>query len=153
MAGLSSNNLIDVSFAGSVVTVAGITINNFMDDANPVEFPDVEVSGVGVNCNGIMIRHAKPNVVIMSVTVIPGSQEDHKLYDLWMSYRVQNGINNAGVWEKSLTGSVSTKGNRSSNYSFSGGTMVSGPGGPSANGEGKMTGRTYTFAFAVVTKG
>ena len=137
----------DVSFAGSTVTVAGITITDFMDDANPVEFQDVEVSSVGVNCNGSMIRNAKPNVIMMSVTVIPGSTSDERLYALWKSYRVQGSFN--GIWEQSLTASVTTGSGRISR-SFSNGTMVSGPGGPSSNGEGKMTGRTYTFAFVSV---
>lgn len=147
---VSSNRLIDVSFAGSVVRVAGIMINNFMDDANPVEFPDVEVTSVGMNCNGVMIRYAKPSAVMMSVTVIPGSKEDAELYKLWKVYRVQDGKNNATQWEKPLTATIQTKGNRAAKYVFGGGTMVSGPGGPSSNGEGKMQGRTYTFAFAVV---
>ena len=147
---LSSNTLLDVSFAGSKITVGGVTIEDFMDDANPVEFQDTEVSGVGVNCNGVMVRYARPNTIMMSVTVIPGSNSDMALYGLWRKYRVQNGVNNAGQWETSLTGSIVTKGARGRTYTFSGGTMVSGPGGPSANGEGKMQGRTYSFAFAVV---
>ena len=73
----------DVSFAGSTVTVAGISVTDFMDDANPVEFQDVEVSSVGVNCNDSMIRNAKPNVIMMSVTVIPGSNSDSQLYNLY----------------------------------------------------------------------
>lgn len=134
----------DVSFAGSSVTVAGITVTDFMDDANPVEFQDVEVSSVGVNCNGSMIRNAKPNVIMMSLTVIPGSESDNKLYNLWKKYRVQGNFNTQ--WEEGLSASVSIGSGRGSR-SFSNGTMVSGPGGPSSNGEGKMTGRTYTFAF------
>lgn len=134
----------DVSFAGSTVTVGGVAISDFMDDANPVEFQDVEVSSVGVNCNGSMVRNAKPNVIMMSVTVIPGSPSDDALYGLWKRFRVQGNYN--ATWEQGLTASVnigSGKGSRN----FASGTMVSGPGGPSSNGEGKMTGRTYTFAF------
>lgn len=153
MAVLTSADLCDVSFAGSSVTVAGILIKNFMDDANPVEFQDVEVSSVGVNCNGIMVRNAKPNLVMMSVTVIPGSTDDKALYDLWKRYRVQDGINNsAGQWSKPLSAHINlANGNvAKSVYSFAGGTMVSGPGGPVASAEGKMQGRTYSFAFAKV---
>lgn len=153
MALISSAALHDVSFAGSKVTIAGIDINNFMDDANPVEFQDVEVSSVGVNCNGVMIRNAKPSIVTMSVTVIPGTIEDKQLYDLWAKYRVQDGQNRANAqWSKALTGNI-TIGNgtmKKTSYRFSGGTMVSGPGGPVSNAEGKMQGRTYTFAFARV---
>ena len=141
----------DVSFAGSTITIAGITIQNFMDDANPIELQDVEVSSVGVNLNGCIIRNAKPNIIMMSVTVIPGSEEDSRLYDLWRKYRVQNGVNNAStVWSQSLTASIACANGllKKSNYRFGGGTMVSGPPGPSASAEGKMQGRTYTFAFA-----
>ena len=137
----------DVSFAGSVVKVGNVTVTDFMDDANPVEFQDVEVSTVGVNCNGSMIRNAKPNVVMMSVTVIPGSQSDTDLYALWTKYRVQGTWNSQ--WEDPLTASVTIGSGRGSR-AFSNGTMVSGPGGPSSNGEGKMSGRTYTFAFVTV---
>ena len=137
----------DVSFAGSSITIAGTTITDFMDDANPVEFQDVEVSSVGVNCNGSMIRNAKPNVVMMSVTVIPGSPSDNHLYELWKTYRVQGSYSDA--WKTPLTASVNIQ-NGGLSRSYSNGTMVSGPGGPSSNGEGKMTGRTYTFAFVTV---
>ena len=139
--------ILDVSFAGSTVKIGDITITNFMDDANPVEFQDVEVSTVGVNCNGSMIRNAKPNTVMMSVTVIPGSDEDRLLYDLWKEFRVQGGWNRK--WEEGLTASVTTGSGRIAR-AFSNGTMVSGPGGPSSNGEGKLQGRTYTFAFVSV---
>lgn len=138
----------DVSFAGSSVTISGpigsTTITDFMDDANPVEFQDVEVSSVGVNCNGSMIRNARPNVIMMSVTVIPGSQSDDALYNMWKLYRVQGNYNSQ--WESPCSATV-TIGNGKGSRSYSNGTMVSGPGGPSSNGEGKMTGRTYTFAF------
>lgn len=137
----------DVSFAGSSVTVAGITITDFMDDSNPVEFQDVDVSSVGVNCNGSMVRNAKPNVVMMSVTVIPGSDSDNQLFNLWKRYRVQGSWQPA--WEEGLTASVTIGSGRGSR-SYSNGTMVTGPGGPSSNGEGKMSGRTYTFAFVTV---
>ena len=123
-----------------------------MDDANPVEFPDTEVSTVGVNCNGNMIRNAKPNVVMMSVTVIPCTDDDKFLYDLWRQYRVQDGVNNAARWEKPISARINVQGlnKKKSSWSFRDGTMVSGPGGPSSNGEGKMQGRTYTFAFVSV---
>ena len=134
----------DVSFAGSTVVVGGVTVRDFMDDANPVEFQDVEVSTVGVNCNGSMIRNAKPNVIMMSITVIPGSPSDNGLYALWKKYRVQG--NYTAQWEQPLTATVSIGAGHGSRH-YSNGTMVSGPGGPSSNGEGKMTGRTYSFAF------
>ena len=152
----------DVSFAGATVTLSGglignVEIKDFMDDANPIEFQDVEVTTVGVNCNGAIIRNAKPNVVMASVTVIPYSKSDRDLYSAWSKYRVQGEFNDQWEDELTLTVDLGTRGSGGSavgtgknTYTLECGTMVSGPGGPSATGEGKMQGRTYTFAFAKV---
>ena len=143
----------DVSFAGTTITISGaagtVEVRDFMDDANPVEFQDCEVSAVGVNCNGNMIRYAKPSAIMMSVTVIPGSDSDKGLYNMWRAYRIQSSFQS--VWEEPISASISY-GNRGSGMSrrlttMKNGTMVSGPAGISSNGEGKMQGRTYTFAF------
>ena len=142
--------LSDISFAGSTVTVAGITIKDFMDDANPVEFQDVELSGVGINLNGNMIRYAKPTPIMMSVTVIPNSDSDKALFSLWKKYRIAEKWQSQ--WGESLSASVdcANGGGFSGSVKLSNGTMVSGPAGISATAEGKMQGRTYTFAFATV---
>ena len=152
----------DVSFAGSTVALSGgpfgnIDIKDFMDDANPIEFQDVEVSTVGVNLNGAMIRNAKPNVIMASITVIPFTQTDAQLYAGWQKYRVQGKWD--ATWEQPLTLTI-TIGNNSTGggggqgrktYCFSNGTMTGGPGGPVSNAEGKMQGRTYSFAFVTVS--
>lgn len=149
---MDSSQLLDVSFAGSQVVVAGHTVKQFMDDANPVELSNLEVSQVGVNCNGMMIRHAKPAAAMLSITVIPSSADDAFFHDLLVKYHLQDGKNNSSTWERSLEASITLgKTNTAKRtYKFSGGTMVSGPSGASANGQGKMTGRTYTFAFAKI---
>ena len=146
----SSAKLWDVSFAGASVTIGGHRINEFMDDANPIEFQDVEVSTVGVNCNGIMVRNAKPVAAVCSVTVIPGGTDDQALRKMMIEYHVQNANNAASTWTKNLTCNITTKGGQSKSYTLSGGTFLSGPGGPGANGQGKMGGRTYRFAFASI---
>lgn len=149
----ASTELIDVSFAGSKIKIAGVDVDDFMDDANPIEIQDTEVSSVGVNCNGCMIRNAKPNVIMLSVTVIPGSKTDSDLYKLFKKYRVQDGNNKAKEWAKALDATI-TLGNgtlKKTTYQFGGGTFVSGPPGPVSSAEGKLQGRTYTFAFAAIT--
>jgi hypothetical protein len=152
----------DVSFAGSTVTLSGgpfgnIEIKDFMDDANPVEFGDVEVSTVGVNLNGAMIRNAKPNIITASITVIPFTQSDAQLYRGWQKYRVQGSWESE--WEQPLTLTITIGNNTGGSgggqgikrYSYTNGTMTSGPGGPVSNAEGKMQGRTYSFAFVSVS--
>jgi len=154
MAAVSSKTLHDLSFAGSTVKVGGITIRDFMDDANPLDFPDVTVANVGVNLNGIMARHSNPTPVVFSVTVIPGSDSDVALNKMWCESRVESGGYNSS-WGKGLTATIVIMNGtrRKTQYSFRGGTMLSGPGGPSATGDGKMQGRTYTFGFAAAQGG
>lgn len=158
--GVSSAELYDVSFAGATVQLqvpdGSRTITNFMDDANPIEFPDVEVSGAGANLNGQMIRHAKPNLITCSMTVMPKSPDENFLYNTWMKYRVQNAENKGDYWEQpctlivNLSSGASNKGGKRK-WILGGGTMLSGPGGPASTAEGKMQGRTYTFTFATVS--
>lgn len=149
---MNSSQLLDVSFAGSTVTVAGRTIHDFMDDANPVDFQDLEVTNVGVNCNGVMIRSARPAAAMCSITVIPASADDAFFHDLLVKYHLQDGKNNSTQWETPLTAIIVLgKPNVSKKtFKLSGGTMVGGPTGVSSNGQGKMQGRTYRFAFAKV---
>ena len=149
----------DVSFAGSSVAISwsgggsGLIITQFMDDANPIDIQDVEVSTVGVNCNGSMIRNAKPNLIMISVTVIPNSRDDVELRKMWKQFRVQGSGNKDWSNSVSLTVNLGTQDAKTAMkaYSYTNGTMVSGPGGPVANAEGKMQGRTYTFAFCSVS--
>ena len=139
----------DLSYAGCKINFCGYDIDDFMDDANPVTFQEIEVSTVGVNLNGNMIRNAKPNVVMMSVTVIPGSSADNSLNALWKRYRVGNG--DPSQWTQALSASVTPpSGSNLPKISLKNGTLVSGPGGPDVTNEGKGQGRTYTAAFCSV---
>lgn len=145
MAGSISARLYDVSFAGSTITVNGATITDFVDDANPIEFQDVVLTRPEFSCNGRMIRCIKPNPIVMSVTVIPGSASDKGLFNLWKGYYC--GI--SSMCKQFIDCNITIGNNTSSikSISLKGGTMISGPGGFSANGVGKMKGKTYVFAF------
>lgn len=145
---MAGKAITDISFAGAKITVAGVQIEDFADDANPIEFQNTEVSGVGVNLNGNMIRYAKPNVIIASVTVLPNSGSEAALRALMKKYRVQAGNNAHGQWETPLDLKITTQTGQS--WHFSNGTFVSGPGGPGSSADGKMQGRTYTFAFVTM---
>lgn len=136
-----ANPIQDVSFAGAHLMVGGVSIDDFMDDANPIEFDDLEVSKVEYSCNGKMIRSSIPRAIFMSVTVIPGSPSDHGLQRLLKKY---HNIQSGGDLDGQLSAYISTNGG---SYSFSDGTMISGSPGVGSKGDGKMMGKTYTFAF------
>lgn len=144
-------SLVDISFAGSVVTINGANITSFMDDQNPIEFQDTEVSNIEWSCNGRMIRSVKPSHILMSVTVIPSSTSDKSLRTMLKNNLLNGGKIDLGAANQMLTASVSLKndGDGQRSFSFRNGTCVAGPLGPTAHGSGKMGGNTYTFAFEV----
>lgn len=143
--------ILDVSFAGARVRFSGAIsaeVTDFMDDANPIEVQEVEVSGAGANLNGNMIRYAKPNLVMLSVTVIPLSPSDMALREGIKKFRVQGGQNRHREWEQAVTCTIAVQDKA---FVFTNGTPISGHLAPSSTAEGKMQGRTYTFAFVSVS--
>ena len=148
------NKIYDVSAAGSFMSISGeglglTDINDFLDDANPFQFPDTEVSGVGMNFKGALIRYARGNPFMFSVTVCAGSTSDKALRNALAKYHISNGqkITGSGI---TCTLTVPSMSGGTNNYTLTKGVIVSGPMGPTATGEGKLQGNTYTFAFASV---
>ena len=141
------DKIYDVSFAGSTIVIDGVTVKDFVDDANPVDIQDTEVANIEWSCNGRMIRTIKPSAVIMSVTVVPGSSSDNGLRTVWKRAFANGGSTSIQEASKSLTASISVGNPRGGSFQFSGGTCLSGAAAVSANGQGKMGGNTYTFAF------
>ena len=139
--------IFDVSFAGSTIVIDGALINEFMDDANPIDIQDTDTCNIEWSCNGRMIRTIKPSAVMMSITVIPGSASDHALRSIWVRGFNNGGTVDPGVADKAIKCVVSVRKPGFYRFVFTGGTCVSGAAALSANGQGKMGGNTYTFAF------
>lgn len=147
---VSSANILDVSFSGSTVKIAGTIIKDFVDNRNPVEFQDVDVSNVEWSCNGRMIRTIKPAGIMMSVTVIPGSKSDIALRKLFKESFSNGGAGaDTAKANEAITANIvlANAGNSGETYDFADGTIIAGPAGPSVSGNGKMGGNTYTFMF------
>ena len=139
-------DLHNVSLGNYSVQIGGVTVKDFMDEGSPVEMTDCEIANIEWSCNGRMIRTVKPAAVMISVTVIPGSDSDEGLQALW-----KQGFCNGGKLDapdNQLTASLSFG---DGSVSLSNGTCVSGPSGYSSSGPAKMGGNTYTFAFENIT--
>ena len=140
-------NIHDVSFAGTIITIGDATITEFMDDQNPIDIQDTDVCNIEWSCNGRMIRTIKPSAVIVSVTVIPGSASDNSLRTIWKSNFNNGGDVDLGVANNALDMTISSGNPDIGDFEFRGGTCVSGAAAITSNGQGKMGGNTYTFAF------
>ena len=138
--------ILDVSASEVSIDIEG-PIRDFLDEGNPIEVSDTETTNIEWSCNGRMIRTIKPAAVMVSVTVIPGSDSDEHLFGLW-----KNGFSNGGDGganaNQQLTGFIRYV--EGGTISLSNGTCISGPAGCTVQGSGKLGGNTYTFAFEVV---
>lgn len=142
------SKIYDVSFAGSTITIGGIQVQDFMDDANPVEFSDTEVCQIEWDCNGCIIQTIKPSPIIASVTVIPGSASDKGLRGLWRKSCVNEGGISLDEAETALEMTIAPGNSHIPSFSFSRGCCISGTPGITVRSDGKTQGNTYTFAFA-----
>ena len=79
----SSRQIIDLSANNLTLNIDGKVIKDFMDDANPLDFQDVDLATIDFSCNGAMCRTMKPACLIFSVTVIPGSESHMHLLEIW----------------------------------------------------------------------
>lgn len=140
-------SIYDISFAGSRIVIGGANITEFMDDANPIDIQDTDSTNIEWSCNGRMIRTIKPAAVILSITVIPGSTSDNALRTIWKKSFCNGGSVDVDQADQPLSCSISAGNSNIGNFTFTGGTPVSGAAALTANGQGKMGGNTYTFAF------
>ena len=88
--------MIDISTVGAQIKIKfkdnkQKTITQFSDEGTPFECPDVDVSTNAKNLNGQMISSRTPSVYPVSITVIPGSEEDMFLQRRLADAAIQQG--------------------------------------------------------------
>jgi hypothetical protein len=151
---------IDISAVGAKVLInpssgSPIEITHFSDEGTPFEAGDVDVSTNQKNLNGDMISSRTPSVYSVSVTVVPGTDDDLALNKLLQESAIMPGGVTAvkKLWINSLiltiprineSNDVASSGHK---YKWSIGRIKSGPTGPSTSSEGRLSARTYTFEF------
>lgn len=148
----------DISTVGAYVDIKfksgpSIHITEFSDEGTPFECPDVDLSDNRKNLNGEMISSRMPTVYPVSVTVIPGTDQDKelvrkahlaalykgnvtKIKDLIVEQIIVFVPNIDESAEASAVGRT---------YTFKNGRMKTSPTGPSSSAEGRMSARTYAF--------
>lgn len=156
----------DVSMQGATLVLSSDLVNgdvvlSFSEEGTPIDFPDMETVGYGMNMNGELITWTKPVPVTFRITLIPGTRSDNALRKLLYASHIggSNGaaVNIGQVLIKTATLTIPkiTIANTSSaveaagtlKFTFSNGRMTGGNPAMGSNAEGKMTARTYNFVF------
>ena len=148
----------DISTVGTVITFSGgihldgLVIDEFSDEGTPFDSPDVDLSDNRKNLNGEMISSRVAAVYPLSISVIPGSIADKRLFQHYKAATLHVG-NVAPIGNLKINSIVisipdidaSGGGGASRVYKWGNIRMKNGPTGPSTSSEGRQSPRTYTF--------
>jgi len=131
-----------VSLVGSTTYPAGIIIEQFADDADPLDFPDVQIAEVAMGLNGDLLTWSKAVPLPLTLSVVPESNDDNNLAVALAANRVGKNKQSAqDVWTltaKYPSGIVVT---------MTGGKMTNGSVSNSISSAGRMKSKQYKFAF------
>jgi hypothetical protein len=88
----------DVSATGISLTIIadktfpnGFTVTEFADDADPLDFPAIDIATTAMNVNGDLVSFSSPVPLTTTINVIPGSAADNNLSILFEANRAARG--------------------------------------------------------------
>lgn len=135
-----------VSLRATATFPAGVIFEQFADDADPFDFPDIDIAEVAMGLNGDMVSWSKAKPLPVSISVIPESNDDNNLAVLLAANRV-------GKSKTSALDQITLVGRYPSGaiVTLSAGKLLGGSVGNSVNAAGRMKSKTYKFAFQNIT--
>lgn len=84
-----------IQLTASTTFPNGITITQFSDDTDPYDIPSLQILDKAMGANGDLVGWSKANPLIVSIAVLPNSQDDVNLSILLEANRVAKGKNSA----------------------------------------------------------
>jgi hypothetical protein len=131
-----------VTLRASVTFPQGISITQFADDADPLDIPSIQIADKAMGLNGDLIVWGKANPLLVTLNVIPGSDNDKNLSILAEANRTGKGkapaLDVITLVATYPDGSVET---------FTSGAITDGMPGRSVASSGRQKTRPYVFAF------
>ena len=124
----------------------GFKIDSFSDDVDPIAFSPVVVREDEMDLNGNLVSWAVGGLIPLSISVIPGSEDDENLYILLNANRASG---YAVPKRDDITLTISYP--DQSMKVFSKGKILLGSPSSGAAASGRMTTNTYGFAFSSMT--
>lgn len=82
---------LSVSIIASKTFPIGLYLNQFGDDADPLDLPSLQIADKAMGLNGDLIVWSKPNPINVTLSVIAGSFSDINLAILFEANRVGRG--------------------------------------------------------------
>lgn len=139
----------DVSAIGLSVSVRasktfpnGFQLTTFSDDTDPVDLPGVDIAELGMDVNGNLVVWSAPTPQTVTISVLPGTEEDDNLQVLLQANRAAKGRTSA----RDVITLVVSYGDGSTTTCREG-RILNGPAAKSVASAGRMKSHTYTFGF------
>lgn len=138
---------------GLVITLRATTtypialpIEQFADDADPFDFPDINIAEVAMGLNGDMVSWSKAVPLPCTLSVIPESDDDNNLAVLLAANRVgknkQSALDRIFLVGQYPSGAIVT---------LTSGKLLSGSISNSISSAGRMKSKQYKFSFQNIT--
>lgn len=125
----------------------GFTIDQFADDTDPFDLPELKIAEAAMGLNGDLITWSRAMPLMVNVAVINGSTADVNLSIVHEANRVGRGkvsaqdvINITAVYPNGAT------------ISLTNGKMTDGMPGSSVSSNGRQKTKIYKFVFQNITK-
>jgi hypothetical protein len=136
-----------VTIKASVTFPLGLTVTQFADDADPFDLPSMQIADKSTGLNGDLITWPKATPIMVTLNMIPGSEDDKNLAVLYDANRVGKGksssydvITMVGTYPDGKTVTVSN------------GVITDGMPGDSVSSAGRKKSKNYGFAFENVSR-
>ena len=136
-----------VQLVASETFPSGVTLTQFADDADPFDTPAMQIRDKAMGANGDLIVWSKANPIVVTMSLVPSSEDDDNMAVLFEANRVGKGKQGA-LDDVSVT--VLYPDGRTA--SFTSGAITDGMPANSASSAGRMKSKTYTFAFENVNR-
>lgn len=133
---------LQIRLVASETFPSGITITQFSDDSDPLDSPSIQVKDKAMGINGDLIAWSKANVIPMSISVIPGSEDDINLSIILEAARPGAGKFPA---RDIIDATVLYPDGTATNVA--GGVITDGPAMKSSASSGRLKTNVYQFAF------
>lgn len=133
---------LSVSIKASNTFPGGFQCSVFADDADPVDFPAAVLAELGMDVNGTLVSWSAPAPQSVTLSVLPGTDEDDNLQVLLQANRAAKGRTSA----RDIVTFTVMYGDGSSTTCREG-RILGGPAAKSASNAGRLKSHEYQFAF------
>lgn len=133
---------IQVQVKASETFPSGFVVSQFADDADPFDLPSIQIVDKAMGINGDLITWSKANPILITLNVLPGSEDDRNLAILLEANRVGKGKTSA----RDVVTIVAAYPDEGT-LTLSEGAITDGPPGKSVASAGRLKTNAYQFAF------